>query len=148
MYTYIFCKKLSNVLGITFIEVPELSDQILSIKPIHNLDSVPAPMSLEVREAISRSRMGQSPPNKGISNPKQSERFKLNNPMFNLESKEKMRQSKIGKVPHNKITKIVEYSCKWCGKIHTRLDNYKSKRSFCNKSCAASYSNTHRYRCD
>jgi hypothetical protein len=101
--------------------------------------------SQETKDLLRELRLGKTPPNKGVPNPEQSDRFKKNNPMFNPESREKMRQSKLGKVPHNKITTTVEYSCLHCGKKHTRLATKHSQKKFCDKSCAASYSNARRY---
>lgn len=161
IYTYQFSRSLAESLGISFTEIPELSDQMIDL---HQPDDHFANYATrgggaagsknghygckhteETKEHLRQIRLGKSPSNKGIPNPKQSERWKKNNPMFNMDARERMRQSKIGKEPSNKIKRTVEFACKWCGEKNTRPDTKKSQRSFCNKSCAASYSNTYRY---
>lgn len=158
IYTFHFSKSFSKTLGITFEEKPEFSDQFLSDV---NYLTTTTPYgggasgsknghygcrhSDETRQLLREKALGRPAPNKGVPNPAQSERFRCNNPMKNDLSREKMRQSKIGKEPSNKIRTTIDFSCKWCGKTHTRLAKKKAQRSFCGKSCAASYSNTYRY---
>jgi hypothetical protein len=144
IYTYYFSRTLSNTLGISHIDTPEISDQNINIKPT-DCCSVPAPVSEETRRAISQSRMGQPAPNKGIPNPKQSLRWKTNNPMFNDDARERMRQSKIGKRPSNYVDAYRTFSCDTCGKVNT-VRNVKGgkTRRFCDRSCQATFTNTNR----
>ena len=158
IYTYQFSRSLAESLGISFTETPELSDQMLAGGELFD-NYVPyggggvgsknghygCKHTEETKQVLREKRLGKSPSNKGIPNPEQSERWKKNNPMFNMNARERMRQSKIGKEPSNKIKRTVEFACKWCGEKNTRPDTKKSQRSFCDKSCAASYSNTYRY---
>ena len=156
-FTYTYSIAISNVLGLEHIESKELSDQYFdTFKLPENYKTYGGGASgpknghygckhtEKAKKLISESKLGKPAHNKGKPNPEQSERWKNNNPMNNLESREKMRQSKIGKESHNKIKTITEYSCKWCGKSHTVIATKKNIKSFCNKSCAASYSNTNR----
>jgi hypothetical protein len=47
-----------------------------------------------------------------------------------------------GFVPSNKIENTFEWQCETCGKKEIRRDTHKQrKKRFCNKSCAATYSN-------
>jgi len=158
IYTYHISRSLSEFFNIDHYEVPELSDQMLSGGQLFD-NYIPyggggagqknghygCKHSEETKQILRELRLGKSPSNKGIPNPEQSERWKQNNPMFNHETREKMRLSKIGKEPFNKIKHTTQFSCKWCGKSHTVIAKKKNIRSFCDKSCAASYSNTNRY---
>lgn len=151
MNTYKFSRSVANALNITFNPNLDVSDQELQkTLEISEHSSVPAPQSSETRKAISEACMGRIPPNKGIPNPVARERMIKNNPMFNIYSVRKMAQSKMGKEPSNKIKSTFDWDCKWCNKSHTDCDTVKKRKAanFCGKSCAASYSNTHRYRCD
>lgn len=161
IYTYHFSRSLADYLGITFTEIPELSDQMIDLhQPDDHFSNYATrgggaagsknghygcKHSEETKQILREKRLGKVPSNKGIPNPKQSERWKENNPMSNPEARERMRQSKIGKESSLKITRMTEYSCRWCGKSHTVVAKKKNIRSFCDKSCAASYSNTNRY---
>ncbi len=150
IYTYRFSKSLAEALNIDFLEVSELSDQNLSEIDHSQFISVPAPHSEETRQAISQSRMGISPSNKGVPNPAQKERFLKNNPMKDPAVAAKVAASKKGKPSPFKITRTFCWSCAWCRKEHTALDNKSNKRKkrqkvFCDKSCAASFSNSNRY---
>ena len=85
-------------------------------------------------------RCGAAAWNKGIPNPKQSERMKLNNPnkdgLYGTNSK--------GKTAWNKgCTPDVDKICEQCSKEFKVKYKYRSAR-FCNKACAASYSNVKR----
>ena len=158
IYTYRFSRSLAESLGISFTETPELSDQMLSGGELFD-NYVPyggggagsknghygCKHTEETKQVLRKKRLGKAPSNKGILNPEQSERWKKNNPMFNMDARERMRQSKIGKEPPNKIKHTIKFDCKWCGKSHTVIAKKKNVKSFCNKSCAASYSNTYRY---
>lgn len=157
-YTYTYSSAISKFLGLDNVEIVELSDQYLdSIKRTDDYRTYGGGASgsknghygckhtEKAKKLISESKLGKPAHNKGKSNPQQSERWKTKNPMFDLETREKMRQSKIGKKAHNKIEKTTEYNCKWCGKSHTVIAKKKNIKSFCDKSCAASYSNTYRY---
>jgi hypothetical protein len=158
IYTYRFSRSLAESLGISFTETPEMSDQMLSVGELFD-NYVPyggggagsknghygCKHTEETKQVLREKRLGKPPSNKGILNPEQSERWKKNNPMFNMDARERMRQSKIGKEPSNKIKHTIEFDCKWCGKSHTVIAKKKNVKSFCNKSCAASYSNTYRY---
>lgn len=77
-----------------------------------------------------------------------SDRMKKNNPMKNPEIAKKVADKNRGKPSKNKILKIFTWYCEWCGKEHIDRDTVKNRKHarFCGKSCAASYSNTHRYR--
>jgi len=144
IYTYRFAKSLSNSLGIDFLPISSISDQELTVKPT-DCCSVTAPMSEETRKAISLSRMGQPAPNKGIANPAQSERWKQNNPMFNLDARERMRQSKIGKRSSNYVEEMRTFICDTCDKenIVRNVKGGKTRR-FCNRSCQATFTNKNR----
>lgn len=161
IYTYQFSRSLAESLGISFTEIPELSDQMIDL---HQSDDhftnyatrgggaagsknghYGCKHTEETKQVLREKRLGKPPSNKGIPNPGQSERFKKKNPMFNSKSREKMRQSKIGKESPHKIKHTIKFDCKWCGKSHTVIAKKKNVKSFCNKSCAASYSNTYRY---
>ena len=102
------------------------------------------------KEKLRQKALGRPSPTKGIPNPEQKERFLKNNPMKNPEIAAKVSSSKKGKPSPLKTTKTFTWSCSWCDKSHISLDNhdYRNKKRpkvFCNKSCAASYSNTYRY---
>jgi hypothetical protein len=161
IYTYQISRSISESLGISFTEIPELSDQMIDS---HQSDDHFANYATrgggaagsknghygckhteETKQVLREMRLGKAPSNKGIPNPECSERMKKNNPMFNMDARERMRQSKIGKEPSNKIKHTIEFDCKWCGKSHTVIARKKNVKSFCNKSCASSYSNTYRY---
>lgn len=148
MDTYKFSRSISETLNISFYSISdqELKDAVETA----NHQNVPSPHSLEIRKAISEACMGRIPWNKGIPNPAACERMSKNNPMFNKDSVRKMSKLKIGKEPSNKVKTFFDWNCKWCNEIHTDFDTVKKRKAanFCNKSCAASYSNTHRYRCD
>ena len=158
IYTYHFSRSLAESLGIPFTETSKLSDQTLSGGELFD-NYVPyggggagsknghygCKHTEETKQVLREKRLGKPPSNKGIPNPEQSERWKKNNPMSNLDVRERMRQSKIGKEPSNKIIQTIDFSCKWCGKSHTVVAKKKNIKTFCGKSCAASYSNTNRY---
>lgn len=144
IYTYNISRNLCAALGIEHQDDPQLSDQTLSIKPT-DCCSVPSPLSEETKLAISRSRIGQPAPNKGIPNPKQSLRWKKNNPMFNDDARERMIQSKIGKRPSNYVDEYRTFSCVTCNKTNTVRNVRDGKtRRFCNRSCQATFTNTNR----
>ena len=156
-YTYTYSSNISTFLGLEHVEMIELSDQYLdSFKRSDNYRTYGGGASgpknghygckhsEETKKLLSEQKKGKPAHNKGKPNPEQKERMKLKNPMSNLEARERMRQSKIGKEAHNKIKTTREYSCKWCGKSHTVIATKKNIKFFCNKSCAASYSNTNR----
>lgn len=157
-YTYTYSSAISKALGIEHVEHVELSDQYLdSIKRSDNYRTYGGGASgpknghygckhsEKTKKLLSELKKGKAPPNKGKPNPIQSERWKKDNPMYNLETREKMRQSKLGKESPHKIKETAEYTCKWCGKSHTVIAKKKNIKLFCSKSCAASYSNTYRY---
>jgi hypothetical protein len=98
--------------------------------------------------------------NRGIKNPKNSERMKLNNPMKSKEVREKAKETKRklfesgkygttgkpfckGHSPSNKISEKFTWNCKWCGIEHIDRNTKKLRdaANFCNKSCAASHYN-------
>jgi hypothetical protein len=147
MLTYNFAQSISNALDIPF---HSISDQELeAVVKTADHQNVPAPHSPEIRKAISDACMGRIPYNKGIPNPEASERMKKNNPMFNPLLVRKMALSKTGKQAHNKILNMFEWNCKQCNKLHVDRDTIKKRKAanFCNKSCAASFSNSRRW-CD
>lgn len=86
--------------------------------------------------------------NHGIPNPNMSKRMLANNPMKDPNVAKKSGESKRGKSAKNKITETFNWNCKWCDKLHTSTKTVKNIASanFCNKSCAASFSNTYRYK--
>jgi hypothetical protein len=92
-------------------------------------------------------RSGSTPYNKGIPNPQQRERFLTNNPMKNPEIAKKVAEKNRGVEPSNKILTTFTWHCKQCGKEHIDRDTANNRKAahFCNKSCAASYSNSRRY---
>jgi hypothetical protein len=148
-YTYKFCESVSNALNVIF--VPTISDQELDeIISTSDHQNVPSPQSAEIRQAISEACKGRVPWNKGKTDPSAREHMKLNNPMFDPECILKMANSKRGVQAHNKITTTFKWSCKHCNKSHVDYDTIKKRKAanFCGKSCAASYSNARRYRCD
>ena len=99
----------------------------------------------ETKRRLAELRRGKSPSNKGIPNPQASVRMKIRNPMHDPIIAKKVGNSKRGKIAHNRITETESWNCKWCGKTHTTIARKtKRKALFCGKSCAASYSNTHR----
>lgn len=83
--------------------------------------------------------------NRGLKNPKNSERMKINNPMYIQETREKMAASKRGKEAYNKIKDTFIWKCKWCDKSHESRNTKKLRdaANFCNKSCATSHHNTY-----
>lgn len=150
MDTYNFSRSVSEALKLSFDINTAISDQELrkSLESIEH-QTIPAPHSPETRKAISEACMGRIPSNKGIPNPAARERMIKNNPMHNLYSVRKMSSTKTGKEASNKIKTTFEWNCKWCNETHINYDTVKNRKAanFCGKSCAASYSNTHRYRC-
>jgi len=93
-------------------------------------------------------RSGSTPYNKGIPNPQQKRRFLTNNPMKNPEIAKKVAEKNRGKTPSTKILTTFTWYCKQCGKEHIDRDTANNRKAahFCNKSCAASYSNSHRWK--
>lgn len=161
IYTYYISKNLCDLFKIPFQENPNLSDQTLNEPPEFIGDYRPyggggsgiknghygCKHSLETRKILSEKAKGRVAPNKGIPNPKQKEKMTFNNPMKNPEVAAKVSLSKTGKPSPNKINKTFTWYCKWCNKEHTDRDIVKKRKAanFCNKSCAASFSNTNRY---
>lgn len=105
-------------------------------------------LSEESKRKISESTKGRIAHNKGKSNPAQKERLLFNNPMKNPEIAKKVADKNRGKPSKNKILQTFTWHCEWCGKEHIDRDTAKNRKHarFCGKSCAASCSNTHRYR--
>jgi hypothetical protein len=150
IYSFNFSTLLSETLGISFEKVPELSDQNINLMPDDCGKLKGYKMPIEFGIAISEACKGRTANNKGKPNPAQKERFLKNNPMKNPEIAAKVSSSKKGKPSPFKTTKTFTWSCSWCEKGHISLDNHDNKskkrpKVFCNKSCAASYSNTYRY---
>jgi len=101
--------------------------------------------SKETRSKISNSHKGKIPWNKGKKCPQLSKHMIENNPMKNPKTAEKVGKKLKGRKSHNKITKTVEWVCEYCGIVETRIKTIKKTNyRFCNKSCAASYSNKKR----
>jgi len=99
----------------------------------------------ETKAKISKSRMGMIPWNKGVPNPEASKRMTENNPMKNFEARERMRSSKIGKEPVNKLP-FIKKVCVMCGTIFEVSMNKKTLNKLtCSRSCAARFSNKKRY---
>lgn len=160
MYTYDFSKSISQILNVDFIENPSLSDQELSknTQIFHENyrtygggaagsknGHYGCKHTIETRKKLSMMAMGRPAYNKEIPNPRQKERWLHNNPMKNPEIAKKVSEKKKGKPSKNKITKTYTWICSWCKKENESFDTYKNrKKHFCDKSCAASYSNTHR----
>jgi hypothetical protein len=99
---------------------------------------------------ISKKHKGRVAHNKGVPNPAQRERMLQDNPMKNPKIAAKVAAKLVGKPSPFKTQKTFNWTCSWCKTEHTSLDNSdnrskKQDKVFCNKSCAASYSNTHRY---
>jgi hypothetical protein len=98
---------------------------------------------------------GRPAHNKGKPNPQQKERWLTNNPMKNPSISKKVAEKNRGRKgigtpgiePYNKIHSTFTWYCKQCGKEHIDRDTVKKRKAanFCNKSCAASYSNVRRY---
>ena len=116
-------------------------------------------LSPETRKKISDATKGRTAHNKGKSNPEQKERFLSNNPMKNPEISKKVADKLKGRYtlnkdlqtqiePYNKIKETFIWHCKQCGKEHIDRDTVKNRKAanFCNKSCAASYSNSRRWK--
>jgi hypothetical protein len=105
-----------------------------------------SPKSSSTREKIRQKALGRPAPNKGIPNPKASEMMLKNNPMKKPEVAAKCSASLKGKPSPHKIIKKFTWNCKWCQKTHEDFDTIKKRKAanFCNKSCAASFSNTKR----
>ena len=145
IYSFNFSTLLSDFLGISFEEVPELSDQNINLMPDDYGKLKGYKMPIEFGIAISEACKGRTANNKGKPNPAQRERFITNNPMFNIESREKMRLSKIGKRSHNYIQDTRTFSCDTCSKENV-VRNVKcgKTRRFCDRSCQATFTNTNR----
>jgi hypothetical protein len=92
----------------------------------------------DTRKKISEAVKGRPAWNKGIPNPKQSERMKKNNP--NKDGKYGFKWKK-GHIPWNKEKTVYKY-CLTCWNLFRAT---KDKKSCCNKSCAATFSNHKRY---
>lgn len=116
-------------------------------------------LSEESKRKISESTKGRTAHNKGKPNPSQKEKMLQNNPMKNPEIAKKVSEKlknrftwnkdlQTGIEPHNKIKDTFIWHCKQCGKEHIDRDTVKNRKAanFCNKSCAASYSNSRRYK--
>ena len=157
-FTYTYSIAISNALGLEHIESEDLSDQYFdTFKLPENYKTYGGGASGpknghygckhtdEAKRLISESRLGKPAYNKNKPNPEQSVRMKQKNPMKDPEIAKKVGLSKRGKEASNKIKTTMKYHCKWCGKSHTVIAKKKNIKSFCGKSCAASYSNTYRY---
>ena len=112
----------------------------------------------ETREKIKQKAIGRPAPNKGISNPQQSDRWKKNNPMHDPEiaarsiatrrknhSWNKGGVRKTGHKPHNYVDEMRTFCCDTCGKknIVRNVKGGKTRR-FCNRSCQATFTNRQR----
>jgi hypothetical protein len=104
-------------------------------------------LSKKVRKRLSELRLGRPAHNKGIPNPEQKERWLKNNPMRNPEIAKKVAEKNRGKESPQKIQDTFKWYCKQCGKEHIDRNTAKKRKAanFCNKSCAASFSNARRY---
>lgn len=97
--------------------------------------------SEETKRKISESNKGKIGWNKGIPNPKQSDRMKENNPNKGRNFKERHHHFKKGRVPHN-LTPLYSFACKQCNaQVVQRISNKKNRSLFCDKSCAVKYRN-------
>ncbi len=120
-----------------------------------------SPHLIETRKKMSQKAMGRTANNKGIPNPKQREKMILNNPMKNPEiskrvSEKLKEQFRLnpktgikGRKAHNKIESTFSFQCEECNKVIEQRDTKKNRRDrsrFCNKSCAASFSNKQRHK--
>ena len=105
-----------------------------------------SPKSASTREKIRQKALGRPSSNKGIPNPGARERMKKNNPMKNPEIAAKVSAYLKGRISPCKITQKFTWNCKWCQKMHEDFDTVKKRKyaNFCNKSCAASFSNVKR----
>lgn len=151
IYSFNFSTHLSESLGISFDAKSELSDQSINQLPVDCSTLKGYKMPAEFGLAISEACKGRVANNKGKPNPKQRDRLLQNNPMKNPEIAAKVSRSKKGISSPFKITSTFEWTCSWCSKNHLSYDNYDNKNKkrlkvFCDKSCAASYSNSNRYR--
>ena len=110
------------------------------------------------KEKLRQKALGRPAPNRGIPNPKNSERMKKNNPMHNPEiaakSIETRRKNhswfkagvrKTGHKPHNYVDEMRTFCCDTCDKenIVRNVKGGKTRR-FCNRSCQATFTNTNR----
>lgn len=115
-----------------------------------------SPKSEETREKIRQKALGRKAWNKGIPNPEQRKKMLENNPMKRLDVAKKCGETKRGLsspnkgkklniIPYNKITDLVTLTCEECGKQRDVINKVHNHKRFCDKSCAASYSNKRRY---
>lgn len=99
----------------------------------------------ETKKILSEKKIGKEPWNKGLPNDIAKDLMTRRNPMKRPEIADKVRKANIGREPHNKIKAIYNWNCEQCGKDHQDLDNVHNRlKRFCNKSCAATYTNLHR----
>lgn len=101
IYTYRISHSLSESLGISFTENPEISDQLISSYQSDDSFANYATRggggagsknghygckhTEETKQVLREKRLGKSPSNKGISDPACAERMRKNNPMKNPE---------------------------------------------------------------
>ena len=108
-------------------------------------DSWGSPHTQETREKIRQAALGRPSPMKGKPNKSASKRMLENNPMKNPIIAKKVADKNRGKSSGNKIHNTFINECEWCKKGKEMRNTAKNRtKRFCNKSCAASYSNTHR----
>lgn len=158
--TFKISRAISEALDIPFVEILSCSDKKLSKHASLFDNYVPyggggkdqlnghygKKHSKESKELMRRKALGRIPYNKGVPNHKQRDRMFKNNPMKNPKISQKVAFKNKGRIPVNKIKETFDWNCKWCNKTHTNFNTYKNRKLiFCGKSCAASYSNTHRY---
>lgn len=99
----------------------------------------------EFSKVVSKFMTGRTAWNKGIKNPDASKRMIERNPMKNPKVAAKVTAKNKGRISSNKILKVFIWSCMQCKKTEERRDTVKNHRKeFCNKSCAATWGNTHR----
>lgn len=100
--------------------------------------------SAQTRAKISEATQGRIPWNKGKRGlqPANTERMKNNNPMSDPETAAKVASKLRGKPSRFKIVDTCVWKCEECGHSETRINTKKRMNyRFCDKSCAASFSN-------
>lgn len=98
--------------------------------------------TLATRKKLSCMAMGRKAWNKGLHNTDAKVRMTENNPMKDPKIAQKVRESRIGRTPSNKITKTYTKICKECGYKEEKSDTKHNRINvFCDKSCAARWFN-------
>ena len=103
-------------------------------------------MKEETKEKISKRHKGRVAHNKGHSAPYARERMLKDNPMKNPEIAKKVSNKLKGREGHSLIKETFVWVCQECNETAERRATASNRnKRFCNKSCAASFSNKRRY---